>query len=339
MNFKYIFLGVIAAAMLAASCAKQPKDISSAEWEQEVIAAYLSENNHDASTLTQLEGGGYVLLHNTEKRTGTASPQTSDYVKFDAVVKTLKGAKLQVTKKWDAQLLGTFANSTHYLPTYDSLPSLLLGVQRALSQMQEGDSMIVLLPSSLAYGTSGSSSISGYTPLIFEIMLRQIITDPRKAEANDVADFLTAHTEFVPLLDSIGEPLAGIYIHYVDTVAVIADSITYPVKDTKMGLKYAGFFLDDFLLDTNIEDTAANHKLNLYDSNGAKQSKYSSNFEHTYGYGATNSIGAFDAALRRVTQGSTVEFVFTSEWGYGKIGTTTTVQPYTPLHFRVYRDK
>ncbi|GHT10736.1 hypothetical protein AGMMS4956_02640 [Bacteroidia bacterium] len=324
------------AAIVATSCAEKAKDISSAAWEQEVIEAYLSESGYNVDALTRLDGEGYVLLHSTDNRTGAAFPQTSDYVKIDVVGKTLKGTKFQVTQKLDAQLLGTSSSATHYIPIYDSLPSLLLGMQRALLQMQVGDSMVVLLPSSLAYGASGSSSIPGYTPLIFEIMLRKIITDPREAEAQEVDGFLTAHTEFVPLLDSIGEPLAGIYIHYVDTVAVIDDSTSYPAKDTKMGLKYAGFFLDDFLLDTNIEDTATNHELNLYDSNGAKQSKYSSNFEHTYGYGATNSIGAFDAALRRVTQGSTVEFVFTSDWGYGKYGNTT-VQPYTPLRFRVYR--
>jgi len=52
------------------------------------------------------------------------------------------------------------------------------GFDEALTYMREGGESLVIIPSWLAYGTTGSSSIPGYTPIIFELELVSIKPGP-----------------------------------------------------------------------------------------------------------------------------------------------------------------
>lgn len=48
------------------------------------------------------------------------------------------------------------------------------GVDEGVSYMKPGGKSLLLLPSKLAYGTTGTYGIPGYTPLLFEITLVKI---------------------------------------------------------------------------------------------------------------------------------------------------------------------
>ena len=48
------------------------------------------------------------------------------------------------------------------------------GFQRAIEKMRTGEKAIVIFPSTLGYGEKGSSSIPGFTPLLFELYLAKI---------------------------------------------------------------------------------------------------------------------------------------------------------------------
>jgi len=49
------------------------------------------------------------------------------------------------------------------------------GFSTALQRMQVGDKLEVWMPWKLAYGESGNSTIKGYTTLVFEIELVDIL--------------------------------------------------------------------------------------------------------------------------------------------------------------------
>lgn len=52
---------------------------------------------------------------------------------------------------------------------------MIKGFDEAITYMNEGSKAKVLVPSSLAYGSTGYYSIGGYTPLLFEITLTKIV--------------------------------------------------------------------------------------------------------------------------------------------------------------------
>jgi len=46
--------------------------------------------------------------------------------------------------------------------------------------MDEGGKATLLIPSKLAYGTSGYYTIPGYTPLLYDVQLVKVIPGPGK---------------------------------------------------------------------------------------------------------------------------------------------------------------
>jgi FKBP-type peptidyl-prolyl cis-trans isomerase len=57
---------------------------------------------------------------------------------------------------------------------------LIQGFDEAITYMKEEGKALLLIPSSLAYGTTGYFSIPGYTPLLFEVYLTRIVKGPGK---------------------------------------------------------------------------------------------------------------------------------------------------------------
>jgi len=147
---KKIHLGLIALAFAAilTSCEKE----SDADREEAAIEAYLLENN---ITVAPTYSGLYYI--ETKKGSG-ASADGGDKVsvkytgtfldgqEFDSGVFSFTLGRGQVIKGWD----------------------------EGISYMNEGGQATLLIPSSLGYGASGSGSIPGYTPLLFEVELLDV---------------------------------------------------------------------------------------------------------------------------------------------------------------------
>ena len=68
-------------------------------------------------------------------------------------------------------------NSDVALPVQYAVSTVVTGWTTALQQMKVGDRWEVYIPSDLAYGEYGQSSIPGYSTLIFDITLVDITTD------------------------------------------------------------------------------------------------------------------------------------------------------------------
>lgn len=104
--------------------------------------------------------------------------------------------------------------------------------------------------------------------------------------------------------------------------------------DTTVCVYYVGRFLDGFIFDTNIADTA--RKYNIYDSSIG--TKYDSLKISTNGTD-TSYIAGFYKAIVGMKFGETAETVFTSLYGYGNRSQTpddgTWINPYTPLRYTI----
>ena len=112
----------------------------------------------------------------TLQTSGTKSPFSPLYWR------TVRGAHLLPLAQANAKAqaifesityTGKFLNGNQFQTgTFDSsLSGLITGWQIVVPYIGKGGHMIILLPSSLAYGTQGSSSIPPNTPLYFDIVL------------------------------------------------------------------------------------------------------------------------------------------------------------------------
>lgn len=61
---------------------------------------------------------------------------------------------------------------------WDISSGIIDGFHEAMTFMKEGGEAFVIIPSWLAYGTSGNRGIPGYTPLIFELEMVKIYRGP-----------------------------------------------------------------------------------------------------------------------------------------------------------------
>ena len=57
---------------------------------------------------------------------------------------------------------------------------MIYGFEEGISYMKEGGKSLLIIPSSLAYGTMGYNEIAGYTPLLYELELVKVKAGPVK---------------------------------------------------------------------------------------------------------------------------------------------------------------
>lgn len=146
--WKFI-MGAFFVVALGTGCDKE----SDFDKEQAEIKAYIEANN--IVTPPQYSGLYYI---ETLKGTG-ASADGGDLVKV--------------------KYKGTFLDGEEFdSGVYQfrlGIGSVIRGWDEGISYMNEGGKAILLIPSTLAYGVYGQGSIPGYTPLLFEVELIDII--------------------------------------------------------------------------------------------------------------------------------------------------------------------
>lgn len=125
--------------------------------EKQSIADYLSNSSVE---FTKLESGLYY--HEVSPGTGaTPAPGDTAYVTYTG--KFLSGSIFDTNVDKAAF---PFAVGTGYV---------IAGLDEGITYMSVGGKSILLIPSNLGYGSQGYYTISGYTPLIFEVELKKIV--------------------------------------------------------------------------------------------------------------------------------------------------------------------
>jgi len=333
----------ISLILLVSSCAKEPSE----SWQDNELRVIKATQQFRFPNATQLDGypdGSLWLISHSRTASSTMSV-VGNYVAIDYTGWRLPDFGGYIFRTTDADIarrLNTFANTTHYAPIFTldttTIQSSLIAAYRKLCL---GDTIEIMSASWHAFGSEGSASWSGEmslpsnTPIIFKIILREVVPDPQARELEMVENFAASHPEFVKAKNHEGIELENFYISYADTVP-LADTARYAKSGDNVSVKYAGYYLqDNFLLDTNIDSVATKHGKSITTTD-------STFFTYAFSEDASNTsaIKAMNIALLKVAPGSWVECVFTSDYGYGKNGNMQTalspVYAYTPLRFRIY---
>ncbi|MDR2652508.1 MAG: FKBP-type peptidyl-prolyl cis-trans isomerase [Prevotellaceae bacterium] len=353
---KLICLLILTSALLA-SCAKEETESIDAIQDR-LLQSYITVVHHDS---IQPEALGYYIIRLNEG-TGVA-PQKGDWVKWDQTQRSLDETVISATEKDQAITYGLYdANmqTTHYIPNYGYLDEAY--IYRCLADvfpnMKEGAKYRIIAPPRLLNTSTASSQQSGYVSYILDITLREVIKNPQQYELDQVTDY--KYTYYPEILDSIK------YGMYYKTTYVAPDTVWETdennelvpvVKDTTSAtdgrtayVTYVGRFLDGFVFDTNIIDSAKKH--NIYDVSRSYDTL-------SFSIGGGNTVYGFDKIVQQLKTGDSGLGFFTSEWGYSIYGsspstssssdyygtgtTTSTVstiiQPYTPLVFEVWLHK
>ena len=107
--------------------------------------------------------------------TGGISPIFTDVVSVHyrgRLIPLYDGSKFVFDQSFQGEL-----NTDVALPVQFTVNAVIIGWTTALQQMKAGDRWEVYIPSDLAYGDNGQSSIPGFSTLIFDMALVDITTD------------------------------------------------------------------------------------------------------------------------------------------------------------------
>ncbi len=363
-------------ALLATSCAKQEED----PIEDQRLRSFDAWVEKNAPNAQKIEGGVYIekLYSSTQPGaltpTGNSSSSStgeSEWVMINYTGREMTTGNVFVTRDPEiAKHQGSFTYYTHYTPEYVPYTpynsmyysfnvDMIMGNFLALGQMKEGDIYRVYIPSSLAYSSSGFSydgsgfegqnALGENLPVIMDLELVKVIKDPSKYEASLVQNYAVSQMG-LNLSDTVRTNLYCKHISYgKETQDTVKDGETVSVY-------YVGRFMDGFVFDTNIEDTAKKHNLaQYYDDThyDALSVEIGASEETDDGTTSENAVVVgMDAALASMLYGESAQIIFTSTYGYGSSGqfptystssssssgtvvASTVIPPYTPLIFDV----
>src|SRR5574344_726957 len=118
-----------------------------------------------------------IVVHVIEKGTGTVSPIYSDSVQVNYRGYLLKSTSYlssddsELGYEFDESYSGKYSLETAR-PSSFYVGGLVDGFPTALQHMHVGDRWKIYIPYQLGYGTSGSTSIPGYSVLVFDLELQ-----------------------------------------------------------------------------------------------------------------------------------------------------------------------
>jgi FKBP-type peptidyl-prolyl cis-trans isomerase FklB len=122
------------------------------------------------STTTSSKAEDNIIIKVLQKGTGTGCPMFTDSVRVHYT-----GRLLPSTSYTDGYIFSRSYYSDYDLslmtPTTMLVSSLTSGFSTAVQNMHIGDRWLVYVPYALGYGEDGSTSIPGYSTLVFDITL------------------------------------------------------------------------------------------------------------------------------------------------------------------------
>lgn len=333
-----IILALATLVILTTSCASETEsnrielaDVSLREW--------LKKNDPEA----ELVNGVYMrFIERTkaEKPVKAVLGESWIYVNYTAY--TINGTVITSRNELTARNAGVWASTTHFCDDYfqyatRNTPHVTEGFNRAIAQMSVGDSVRVYVPMSLSfeYSMYGNASYINTAatyagmPVYFDIRLNSVVEEPLTAETDSLDSFVKREWAKYTV-DSIDTGLAMRRIIPNPT----GDTIT---KDSTIYYNYAQYFLDGFLIDTNMDSVAK--KYNAYDPKKAEESYYIPSFLAPKSMAEEEAKTIFKVGTRKMRRGETAEFITISVFGQGNAGTPNgkpEVLPYQPTIYRIY---
>ena len=182
-NLKYILLAMILFPLvgMVSSCSEESADEEEfGNWEQrnEAVISQWGANSSYKKIVTyskeltypSLSNRDFIYVEVLESGAGTESPLFTDTVRVAYRGHLIPTASYPEGYVFDQTYTDEFDWSKTGVSSLMT-GSFVDGFSTALMNMHKGDRWRVRIPYSLAYGTSGSTSILGYSNLVFDIAL------------------------------------------------------------------------------------------------------------------------------------------------------------------------
>ena len=217
-------------AVLALTSCLQEESISNKEREQISLEAWIRLNKPELLNNYQVNGGYYVEILDGDKNEqisangndfGSEPLMEQDTCWFYANMtgRNINGTICMTRSGQLAEMCGTFSYFTHYVPFVNYCGSINNGLMEgtylatrnefkignSVYRMRRGSKVRLYLPSSIAYGETGSSSEGGYEgqyaldpsrPLVFDIEVLRAIKNPSDKELAMVKSFVGYDTKW-----------------------------------------------------------------------------------------------------------------------------------------------
>lgn len=224
-SYTFLLMGLI---VLLNSCKKDYETIQSID--DRKIEEYIANNN--VSAIKDPKGTGFYYQV-TSQGTGEVYKNT-DSVRYSVTVKSLLGSTVYYTTP-ETSNLGTLVGYTTQL-----LGINIKGILTVLNQVKAGGTGRIILPSYLAYGKNGFTSLNIPSNEILDITVQTYTESQTVLDDKHINTFLTANN-----LTAVKDP-SGVY-YIVSTVGTGTDPISLP---TTLTVNYTGRTLDGIVVDS-----------------------------------------------------------------------------------------
>ncbi|MCL2097659.1 MAG: FKBP-type peptidyl-prolyl cis-trans isomerase [Bacteroidales bacterium] len=311
-------LGFIAAAfLLFSSCAKEVNE-SADTVEQRLLDAYIFKNYIEQGVNIQPTASGLYFIPQSPQYAGT-SPAGDDFLYMRCTSRSIDETIGSTSVDSLAKMLGTHSKKNYYGPQLYmmSTGTAVRGLQEGFSYMAPGDKARIIMPSWLSnYIESGTRAYS--SPTIHDLELLGVVPD--------IAAFQTDSLKQYSIQNFGGVDSLKYDWYFVSTTP---GNDTLPVAGDTIKIRYAGYLLDGFLFDSNIQSVADFHygdeAATSYDELTVIMNDEVSNMGVVEGFGL---------ALQNMSDGEKATTFFSSDYGYGAT-TQGQIQPYSMLRFDI----
>jgi FKBP-type peptidyl-prolyl cis-trans isomerase len=317
MKRNYNLLVLAGAALLFASCAKEVNE-SADEMEKRLIEAYVATN--DGIDESHLMASGLYFIPEEPRFFGT-SPSGSDFIYMHYTSRTLSGVIGTTTVDSLNKMLGNYSRKNYYGPQLYTMEAGagIQGLQEGFSYMAPGDKARILMPSRLSsYVESGARAHGAAT--IYDLELLRVVPDMAAFQTDSLKQYSNIHFG--------GEDSLKYDWYFISTMPGLGE---LPEAGDTIKVRYAGYFLDGFLFDTNIK---AVMDLHWGDHQSGSESQGELSVIMTDDAKNMGVVLGFAYALQRMRNGGAAVTFFSSDYGYGA-NSQGTIQPYSMLRFDI----
>ena len=250
-----------------------------------------------------------------------SKPVNGDFVLFSYVGRLLNGKIFDTNYKDTAVAYEMYYKGRNYTPLYTPLLNpnyptrrLVVGLEEGLKLIREGDRASFIIPYSLGYGGLTMSGIPGYSPLLFDVKLERVISDPVAYETEVLANYISEnYPELAPTVD-------GIY--YISQQEGEGDAVT---DNQAVSVNYSAYFLNGFCFFTTVKSVA---ELNgIYSSSNTYEPLKMT-------VGSSSIIKGLSYTVKYMKKGGKARVIVPSASAFGEYGNNI-VTPYTPIVLEV----
>lgn len=292
---KALFFFLLSLTLGLNACIKDTTESDKKVENEQEIQAYIARKNISAR---KTESGLYYAV---TPGSGTRVPAEGDQVQLhyvlsriadDVIIDSSRVSRNQPLKLPFGSIVGTE------------------GLREGISLLKEGDKAVLLLPSSLAFGSRGSAGLLPYSTIRYDVNVLKI-----RSEEEQIQEYLQTNNLRVDERTETGLRFTLLQ------KSTLANADTVKATDTQVFVTYTGTLLDGTQFDSNASSTTG--------------TAFNVSSE-------TSSIKGFrEGLLKGLREGDKVRIIFPSSLGYekaGRINQTTslyTIQPYSPLQFEI----